>query len=229
MSSSMIAPTDSGVAQVRRPAAGRTLEQELLDHLPVLLRTALRLTRHYQDAEDLVQDTCLCAFGSIHQFTPGTNLRVWLLRIMVNLNRDACRSQVGAPRAVSLTAERSAGRPDLAETLPSRFAPVEELVLAAAQSEWLRSELAALPAQFAKAVCLADLEDRSYDEIAAATGFARNTVGTRLFRGQALLRERLLRASHGADPLARSAREDEPRCPARARGADLTHQVRYGH
>ena len=37
---------------------------------------------------------------------------------------------------------------------------------------------------------LADLEERSYDEVASLT-VGRNTVGSRVFRGRALLRERL--------------------------------------
>ena len=55
----------------------------------------------------------------------------------------------------------------------------------------LRAELAALPTQFGQAVLLADLEDRPYDEIAHLTGVGRGTVGSRVFRGRALLRARL--------------------------------------
>ena len=190
---STVASITSGTVGAARSAANAIPEQEMLDHFEVLQRGAVRLTGHDQDAEDLVQETYLRASRSIHQFRPGTNLRAWLFRIMVNLYRDARRPMVGAPRSVSLEAERPEGAPTLVETLPSRLPAVEEQVLATSQLEWLSSELAALPAQFAQAVYLADLEDRSYDEIAAVTGVGRNTVGSRVFRGRALLRERLRR------------------------------------
>src|SRR4051794_26458475 len=50
-------------------------EQEAMQHLDALYRTALRMTRNRQDAEDLVQETYLRAYRSFDQFTPGTNLR----------------------------------------------------------------------------------------------------------------------------------------------------------
>jgi RNA polymerase sigma-70 factor (ECF subfamily) len=68
---------------------------------------------------------------------------------------------------------------------------VEEQVLAGCELELLRSALSALPGQFGQAVQLADFEDRPYGEVAVLTGVPRNTVGTRVSRGRALLRERL--------------------------------------
>src|SRR3954462_11062292 len=60
------------------------LEAEALTHLDALYRTALRLSRNPQDAEDLVQETFLNAFRSLDRFEEGTNLRAWLFRILNN-------------------------------------------------------------------------------------------------------------------------------------------------
>src|SRR5258705_9897285 len=63
-----------------------------------LFATAMRLTRNRADAEDLVQDTFVKAFGHAGQFTPGTNLRAWLYTILHNTwrnrRRDASRDTV---------------------------------------------------------------------------------------------------------------------------------------
>jgi len=53
--------------------------------MEVLLRSALRLTRHHEEAEDVVQDTYLRAWKYFHRFEPGTNARAWLFRIMFNV------------------------------------------------------------------------------------------------------------------------------------------------
>lgn len=51
------------------------VEQEALTYIDSLYRTALRLTGHHADAEDLVQETYFRAFRFQHQYQPGTNLR----------------------------------------------------------------------------------------------------------------------------------------------------------
>src|SRR5215210_2478803 len=77
-------------------------EQEALKHLDALYRTALRMTRNPQDAEDLVQETYLRAFRFFDQFTPGTNMRAWLFRILTNAYINRYRKASTQPRVASL-------------------------------------------------------------------------------------------------------------------------------
>src|SRR5437660_12439322 len=58
-------------------------------HLGALYRSALRLTRKPEDAQDLVQETYLRAFRYRNRFRPGTNEKAWLFTIMAN----ACRNR----------------------------------------------------------------------------------------------------------------------------------------
>ncbi len=64
------------------PASAAEIEEEALKQIDALYRTALRMTRNPQDAEDLVQETYFRAFRSAHQFQRGTNLRAWLFKIL---------------------------------------------------------------------------------------------------------------------------------------------------
>ena len=50
----------------------------------MLLRIGLRLTHNYAAAEDLVQEAMLRAWRSFHQFQPGTNIKAWLAKILLN-------------------------------------------------------------------------------------------------------------------------------------------------
>jgi RNA polymerase sigma-70 factor (ECF subfamily) len=150
-----------------------------MPHLPSLYRISLWLTRDQTDAEDLVQETLTEALGSFHRFTEGTNCRAWLLSIMYHRQskkrRAATRLQLvhGAEERIH-------------ETIP--FEPptpqnvTDEEVLAA---------LERLPRIFQEVVILADVEELSYKEIAAATQVPIGTVMSRISRGRKLLRSEL--------------------------------------
>src|SRR5712692_9127633 len=71
-------------------------------HLPTLWRCIRRLVRETQDAEDLVQETCLKAFRALHHFQPGTHAKAWLLTILMNTYRDGVRATLRHPDTVSL-------------------------------------------------------------------------------------------------------------------------------
>jgi len=107
----------------RQPRAGvpteereSFFEREVMQHLDALYRTALRMTRNPQDAEDLVQETMLRAFRFLDRFEPGTNLRAWLFKILTNTYINRYRKQSSEPRVDSL--DDSDG--DLAVPVPRR-------------------------------------------------------------------------------------------------------------
>src|SRR5262245_14581309 len=82
-----------------------------LDHL---YRVAFHLTHEKADAEDLIQETYLQAVIHYDQFTPGTNLKGWLTKILYNLfvnryHRDK--------RTVSLDQASDQGGPAWVESL----------------------------------------------------------------------------------------------------------------
>src|SRR5947207_6847451 len=66
-------------------------EEEALALSDQVYRVARRLVSSREEAEDLVQETYARAFRSWRSYTPGTNLRAWLLRILTNLNIDRGR------------------------------------------------------------------------------------------------------------------------------------------
>ena len=72
-------------------------EEEALELADQIYRVARRLVGSREEAEDLVQDTYARAFRSWRSFTPGTNLRAWLFRILTNLNIDRGRREQRTP------------------------------------------------------------------------------------------------------------------------------------
>src|SRR3989441_7362912 len=72
-------------------------EEDALALSDQVYRVARHLVPSREEAEDLVQETYARAFRSWRSFTPGTNLRAWLLRILTNLNIDRGRRRQRAP------------------------------------------------------------------------------------------------------------------------------------
>ena len=77
-------------------------EEEALQLADQVYRVARRLVHSKEEAEDLVQETYARAFRSWRSYTPGTNLRAWMLRILTNLNIDRGRRQQRAPDTTHL-------------------------------------------------------------------------------------------------------------------------------
>src|SRR5256885_16701166 len=100
------APTTADARRLARDARDRVrFEEEALELSDQVYRVARRLVGSREEAEDLVQQTYERAFRSWRQYTPGTNLRAWLLRVLTNLNIDRGRRQQRTPQTTSLDTE----------------------------------------------------------------------------------------------------------------------------
>jgi RNA polymerase sigma-70 factor, ECF subfamily len=79
-------------------------EEEALALSDQVFRVARHLAGSREDAEELVQETYARAFRSWRSYSPGTNLRAWLLRILTNLNIDRGRRNQRTPQMQPLEA-----------------------------------------------------------------------------------------------------------------------------
>ena len=180
-------------------------EQQVRPYLAQLHHAALRMTRNASDAEDLVQETLAKAYVAFSQFTPGTNLRAWLHKILSNAFVNNYRKTRREPALAA-----ASDMPDGWHQGEDAFAPVARSAEAEAldrlgDSEVLRA-LRDLPTDFRTAVYLADIEGYPYREVAAMMGTPIGTVMSRLHRG----RDRLRRALAGYSPQGRSTGRSAP-------------------
>jgi RNA polymerase sigma-70 factor (ECF subfamily) len=164
-------------------------EEEALELADQVYRVARGLVGSREEAEDLVQDTYARAFRSWQQFTPGTNLRAWLLRILTNLNIDRARRQQRRPETQPLEEgdyflynrlEEQAGQP-LEE---------EEVVERLSQHD-IVSALSAVPHDFRDVLVLVDIGDFSYQDAAQILDVPVGTVMSRLHRARRVLKREL--------------------------------------
>ena len=160
------------------------------EHSTRVYRLAYRLTGNPQDAEDLTQDVFIRVFRSLDGYTPGT-FEGWLHRITTNLFLDRVR------RANRIRFE---ALPEDAERLPSGQPTPETAVLSDLFDPDVERALAELPPDFRAAVVLCDVEQLSYEEIAATLGIKLGTVRSRISRGRAMLRAALADRAPEAAP-----------------------------
>src|SRR5919197_1666297 len=167
-------------------------ESEARSYIDALYRTALRMTRSEADAEDLVQETYIRALRFREQFTPGTNLKAWLFRILTNTFINTYRKRARAPETTELddVDEFSLYRRMSEERAASSSPDPEREFLDGIVSSEVKEALADLPEKF-RATVLLDVEGFSYKEIAEMLGVPIGTVMSRLHRGRKFLQRRL--------------------------------------
>ncbi|HZT16751.1 MAG TPA: sigma-70 family RNA polymerase sigma factor [Gaiellaceae bacterium] len=167
-------------------------EEEALELSDQVYRVARRLVGSREEAEDLVQQTYERAFRSWRQYTPGTNLRAWLLRILTNLNIDRGRRRQRTPQTTSLDGELGDyflyNR--LESTTPEEN-PDEERVLERLSQDSIVEALADVPHDFRDVVVLVDIGEFSYADAAQILDIPIGTVMSRLHRGRRILKKNL--------------------------------------
>jgi RNA polymerase sigma-70 factor (ECF subfamily) len=175
-----------GSVEIPDPPGG--LGREALAYADALHNLAHYLSGNDADADDLVQETYARALRAARQFTPGTNLKAWLFRILRNTFISQYRRRRNNPTIGGLDT-------------------VGGSVLDAADESWLRDdpELHQLRKVVAedieralmtlseegRTVLLLDLEGLTEVEVAEVIGCPVGTVKSRLARARAALRRRL--------------------------------------
>jgi RNA polymerase sigma-70 factor (ECF subfamily) len=187
------APSAAETRRLAEEARARVrFEEEALGLSDQVYRVARRLAGSREEAEDLVQQTYERAFRSWKQYTPGTNLRAWLLRILTNLNIDKGRRQQRTPQTTSL--DNEAGDYYLYNKLESQVPdenPDEERVLEKLSQDSIVDALAEVPHDFRDVIVLVDIGEFSYADAAQILDIPIGTVMSRLHRGRRILKKNL--------------------------------------
>lgn len=153
---------------------------------------AYRLLGNATDAEDVTQDAYVRAWRHFDQYDRARPFEGWLFRIITNLVVDRRRRDRRIPM-YSLDAPVGAdadGSPVTIE-FPDAGGDPETILMATEFSEPLQRALDSLPRDYRTAILLADVEDRSYEEIAHIMRCPIGTVRSRIHRARQLLRRKL--------------------------------------
>lgn len=161
---------------------------------------ALHLSGSDSDADDIVQDVFLRAFGALDRFEGRSELFTWLYRLTINRALDARRTR--ARRSESSLEAIAETDPRIARALevdahgdPRRAAELRETYARALQA------LDALPPEMKTTMVLVALQGLSNAEAAVVQRCPRGTIAWRLHEGHRRIVEALQKAPRPRKPL----------------------------
>jgi RNA polymerase sigma factor (sigma-70 family) len=153
-----------------RREAGAEVDRLYRRYADEVFRYALMVMRSRPDAEDISQIVFVRALRAIERGEKVRTPRNWLIKIAHN----ECRRLLSSRKV-------HAELPEEIAVEPVERADVTEL----------RTAMAELPEAQRKALCLRELEGRTYVEIATELGLSVSAVETLIFRARRTLREQL--------------------------------------
>lgn len=163
-------------------------EKEIVPHSASLYHFAIRLTYGDKDlSKDLVQETLLRAYRFMEQYTPSTNAKAWLFRILQNTFINDYRKRQKEPS--SLDAYNEASLYDLEDkyAYENYQDPTEGQI-----GDEVSRALDALPEEFRVVIILCDIEGFKYEEMSKILDLPIGTIRSRLHRARKILREMLM-------------------------------------
>jgi RNA polymerase sigma-70 factor, ECF subfamily len=194
----VVSETDTEGRRIATDARDRVrFEEDALALSDQVYRVARHLVRDPEEADDLMQETYARAFRSWRSFTPGTNLRAWLLRILTNINIDRGRKQQRSPDFQPL----EEGDYFLYNKLEESGDGVtdEERVVERLSQDDVVTALSAVPHDFRDVLVLVDLGDFTYADAAQILDIPVGTVMSRLHRGRRILKQAMAESAVGEE------------------------------
>jgi RNA polymerase sigma-70 factor, ECF subfamily len=150
-----------------------------------------RMLGRRDEAEDLAQEVFVQVFKAIDQFRGDSKLSTWIYRIAVNLCKNRTkylsRRHAGDQDDVDAMAERMPLSTAKGATVADVSRP-DELVEGMQLERVVKHAIAQIEPDFREVLILRDVEDLSYEEIAAVTGLPDGTVKSRIHRARGQLK-----------------------------------------
>lgn len=184
---------DEAPLVARAKAGDSAAFSELVSHYErKIFRLAKNITRHDEDAEDVLQEAFLKAYEHLDRFEGNSKFYTWLVRIAVNEALMKLRKRK-TDKTVSLDEPLDAGEDLMQREIAVWDDNPEQQYSGEEMKKILEDALDTLKPDFRTVFTLRDIEELSTEETADALGISVAAVKSRLLRARLALREKLTR------------------------------------
>ena len=168
---------------------GDAFHNSLLVHLEDLSKYAQKLTRNPTEANDVVQEACRLALEKRSTYSPETNIRAWLFKIVHNTFIDMKRSQ-----AKRFKKEVPGVDIDIILSRPDIVNQEDDIMYLD-----VVGVLNTLPKSLKEPCFLVFIKGYSYDEVGNILDLSDKSVKSRIYRGRSMLKDILLENNIASD------------------------------
>lgn len=170
----------------------RAFDQLMARHEPRAYQYALRLTKHAEEARDVVSEGFIRVFRAIDQFRSNSAFTTWLYRILRNCFLDM-RKRKALRIVASLDSVRETDDGEVQiQVVDGRNSP-HETAIKADHSRRVRKAIDQLTAIQRSMIICYHAEQMSYEEIAHTLDLPVGTVKSRLNRARIALKDLLMK------------------------------------
>ena len=149
-----------------------------------LFNSLFRLTGNRDEAEEIAQEAFVKAYIHADKYKTIARFSTWLYTIATNLVRNRLRSRSRAPKIVSLwTRSADSDEEKTLDIEDTRKSP-DEVINDAELGEIISRAIQRIPVKYRESFVLREINELSYEEIAAVTGLKLGTVRSRINRAR---------------------------------------------
>ena len=176
---------------IKKALAGNESAYKLLlnKHKDAIFRLIVKIVHNQEEAQDLVQETFMKAFGSLSSYKCQYRFTTWLYKIAANNCIDFLRKRRLISVSLDQPLETKDGEVSI-ELADWTYNPEADLD-SRQKSLSIDAAIETLPQKYREVIIFRHKQEKSYEEIAQILGIPVGTVKARIFRARELLKKKL--------------------------------------
>ncbi len=154
-----------------------------------IFKMIYQMIKNKEETEDIVQETFIKAFNSLHSYNTKYAFSTWLYKIAYNHCIDKLRKKKLKTQSLDKPIELKEGNVKF-QIKDERYNPEKSVILDEKKNK-IEITIKSLPIKYRKVIMYRHHEDKSYEEISKELNIPLGTVKARIFRARELLKRKL--------------------------------------
>lgn len=179
--------TDEELITAFQQDVGPAFSELVARYKDPLTNFVFRFVGDRDDCDDIVQETFVRVYKNKHSYKPIAKFSTWIYTIATNLAKTQLRRRKVRSLFSFGRGEQDSSLLDVAD----EQAGPDRVTDSSLKAEHIQKALDALPVKFREVIVMRDVQELSYEEIAAVTGLNIGTVKSRINRARSQLQEML--------------------------------------